>query len=62
MVEPPKFYGPQAPIIFSKTSDSYACVLDNLKSFLGVLGKPKSSTIFQAGSHYRGIAVSQQFI
>jgi hypothetical protein len=58
-VEPPKLYGPHAPIIVPKTSNGYACVPDNLKSLSGVLGKPESSMIFQAGSHYRDIAVLQ---
>jgi hypothetical protein len=62
VAEPPKLYGLHAPVIVLKTSDGYACVPDNLKSLSGVLGKPESSTIFQAGSHYRGIAVLQQFI
>jgi hypothetical protein len=63
MAEPPKLYGPHAPVIVSKTSDVYACASDNLKSLSGVLRKPKSFTIFfRAGSHYRDIAVLQQFI
>jgi hypothetical protein len=55
VAEPPKLYGSCAPVIVSKTSDSYAGVPDNLKSLSGVLEKPESSTIFQARSHYRGI-------
>jgi hypothetical protein len=62
VAEPPKLYGPHAPVIVSKTSDSYAGVPDNLRSLSGVLEKPESSMIFQAGSHYRGIAALQQFI
>jgi ABC-type phosphate transport system permease subunit len=45
VVEPPKYYGPHAPVIVSKTSDDYACVPQNLRSLSSVLGKPKSSTI-----------------
>jgi hypothetical protein len=57
-----KLYGPHASVIVSKTSDGYACVPDSLKSLSGVLEKPESSMIFQAGSHYRDIAVLQRFI
>jgi hypothetical protein len=57
--EPPKLYGLHAPVIVPNTSNGYACVLDNLKSMSGVLRKPESSTIFRAGSHYRGIVVLQ---
>jgi hypothetical protein len=57
VAEPPKLYGPHAPVIVPETSDRYACVPDNLKSLSGVLEKPESSTIFRAGSYYRGIAV-----
>jgi hypothetical protein len=51
VAEPHKLYDQHAPIIVLKTSDGYACAPDNLKSLLGVLGKPESSTIFLAGSH-----------
>jgi hypothetical protein len=40
VAEPPKLYGPHAPVIVPKTSDSYACVPYNLKSLSGVLRKP----------------------
>jgi hypothetical protein len=30
VVDPPKLYDPHAPILISKTSNSYACVPDNL--------------------------------
>jgi hypothetical protein len=30
VVEPPKLLGPHAPVLVSKTSDSYACAPDNL--------------------------------
>jgi hypothetical protein len=30
VAEPPKLLGPHAPVIVSKTSDDYACALDNL--------------------------------
>jgi hypothetical protein len=30
MAEPPKLLGPHAPVLVSKTSDSYACAPDNL--------------------------------
>jgi hypothetical protein len=31
MVDPPKLYGPHAPVFILKTSDNYACVPDNLE-------------------------------
>jgi hypothetical protein len=62
VAEPPKLYGPHAPVIIPKTSVGYACVPNNLKGLSGVLGKPESSTIFRAGSQYRGIVVLQPFI
>ena len=31
VTEPPKLYGPHAPVIVLRTSDYYACVPDNLK-------------------------------
>jgi len=46
--EPPKLYGPPAPVIVPKTSDSDASVPDNLKSLMGVLGKPESSTFYHS--------------
>jgi hypothetical protein len=30
VAEPPKLSGPHAPVLVSKTSDSYACAPDNL--------------------------------
>jgi hypothetical protein len=30
VAEPPKLLGPHAPVLVSKTSDSYACALNNL--------------------------------
>jgi hypothetical protein len=62
VAEPPKLYGPHAPVIASKTSDDYACIPQNLRSLSGVLGKLESSMIFRAGSHFRGITILQQFI
>jgi hypothetical protein len=35
VAEPPKLYGPHAPIIVPKTSDGYACTSDNLKRSVG---------------------------
>jgi hypothetical protein len=46
VAEPPKLYGPHAPVIIPKTSGGYACVPNNLKSLSDVLRKPESSTIF----------------
>jgi hypothetical protein len=62
VVEPPNYYGPHVLVIVLKTSNHCTCVPQNLRSLLGVLGKPESSTIFRAGSHFRGITVLQQCI
>jgi hypothetical protein len=62
VAEPPKLYGPLVLIIVLKTSDNYTGVPWNLRRLSGVLGKPKSSTIFRAGSHFRSITILQQFI
>jgi hypothetical protein len=35
VAEPPKLYGPHAPVIVSKTSDGYACTPDNLRRSVG---------------------------
>jgi hypothetical protein len=35
IAEPPKLYGPHAPVIVSKTSDGYACTPDNLRRSIG---------------------------
>jgi hypothetical protein len=35
VAEPPKLYGPHAPIIVLKTSDGYACTPDNLRRSVG---------------------------
>jgi hypothetical protein len=48
VAEPPKLYGPHAPIIVSTTSDCCAREPDNIRSLLGVLGKPESSTFYNS--------------
>jgi hypothetical protein len=35
IIEPPKLYGPHAPVIVPKTSDGYACTPDNLRRSVG---------------------------
>jgi hypothetical protein len=35
VTEPPKLYGPHAPVIVPKTSHGYACTLDNLRRSAG---------------------------
>jgi hypothetical protein len=62
VAEPPNYYGPPVLVIVLKTSNHYTSVPQILRSLSGVLGKPESSTIFRAGSHYRGITVLQHFI
>jgi hypothetical protein len=46
VAEPPKLYGPHAPVIVPKTSDGDAYVPDNLKSMSGVLREPRIIHIF----------------
>lgn len=53
VTEPPKLYGPHAPIIVPRTSDSYACDSNNL---IGPIECPSRI------NRYRGIAILQQFI
>jgi hypothetical protein len=36
VLEPPKLLGPHASILTSKTSDNYACALDNLTEYVRV--------------------------
>jgi hypothetical protein len=62
VAEPPNYYGPPVLVIVLKTSNHCTSVPQILRSLSGVLGKPESSTIFRAESHYRGITVLQQFI
>jgi hypothetical protein len=35
VAEPPKLYGPHAPVIVPKTSDGFACTPDNLRRSVG---------------------------
>jgi hypothetical protein len=35
VAEPPKLYGPHAPVIVPKTSDCYVCTPDNLRRSVG---------------------------
>jgi hypothetical protein len=35
VAEPPKLYGPHAPVTIPKTSDGYACTPDNLRRSVG---------------------------
>jgi hypothetical protein len=35
VAEPPKLYGPHAPVIVPKTFDGYACTPDNLRRSVG---------------------------
>ena len=44
------------------TSDDYAYIPDNLRRLSGVLEEPQNIHNFWLGSHYRVIAVLQQFI
>jgi hypothetical protein len=62
VAEPHKLYGPHAPILLSKTSDGYACVLDNLKSLSGVLGKPESSIIYNSHRINKGVTTTLQYL
>jgi hypothetical protein len=62
VVEPPKLYGPYAPVIVSTTSDGYACVPYNLKSLSGVLGKLESSTIYNSHRINKGVTTTLQHL
>jgi hypothetical protein len=62
VAEPPKLYGPHAPVIVPKTSDGYACVPYNLKSLSGVLGKPESSTIYNSHRINKGVTTTLQHL
>jgi hypothetical protein len=62
VAEPPKLYGPHAPIIVSKTSNGYARVPDNLKSLSGVLGKPESSTFYNSHRIHKGVTTTLQYL
>jgi hypothetical protein len=55
VAEPPKLCGPHAPVIVPKTSDGYAYVPYNLKSMLGVLGKPESSIFYNSLRINKGV-------
>ena len=46
VAEPPKLYGPRAPVIVLKTSDCYTREPDNSGSLLGVLGEPPNHPHF----------------
>ena len=48
VVEPPKLYGPRAPIIVLMTSDCCTREPDNFGSLSGVLGNPESSTFYNS--------------
>jgi hypothetical protein len=41
VAEPPKLLGPHAPDLVSKTSDGYACALDNLTGSIRVSQGPR---------------------
>jgi hypothetical protein len=62
VVEPPKSYGPHAPVIVPKTSDSYARVPDNLKSLSGVLRKPESSIFYNSHRINKGVTTTLQYL
>jgi hypothetical protein len=58
MAEPHKLYDPHAPIIVLKTSDGHACAPDNIRSLLGVLGKPESSTFYNSHKINKGVTTT----
>jgi hypothetical protein len=41
VAEPPKLFGPHAPVLVSKTSDGYACAPDNLTGSVRVPQGPR---------------------
>jgi hypothetical protein len=62
VAKPPKLCGPHIPVIVLKTSDGYACVLYNLKSLSGVLGKPESSTFYNSHRINKGVTITLQHL
>ena len=62
VVEPPKLYGPRAPIIVLKTSDSYTRDLDNFDSLSNVLWEPKSSTFYKSYRINNGVTTTLQHL
>jgi hypothetical protein len=62
VAEPPKLYGPHAPIIALKTSDNYACVPQNLKKSVGCPRETRIIHDLSSRITFRGITGLQQFI
>ena len=62
MAEPPKLYGPRAPIIVLKTSDYCTRELDNFGSLSGVLGEPRVIHILQLIQDQHGVTTTLQHL
>jgi hypothetical protein len=45
VAEPPKLLGPHAPVLVSKTSDGYACALNNLTGSVRVSQGPRINNL-----------------
>jgi hypothetical protein len=62
VAEPPKLYDPHAPVIVPKTSDGYAYAPNNLRSLLGIIGKPELSTIYNSHRINKGVTTTLQHL
>ena len=62
MAEPPKLYGPHAPIIVLKTSDCCTREPDNSDSLSGVLGEPRIIHILQLIQDQHGVTTTLQHL
>ena len=60
VVQPPKLYGPRAPVIVLKTSDSCTREPDNSGSLSGVLGEPRIIHILQLIHDQHGVTTTLQ--
>ena len=62
MVEPPKLYGPHAPVIVLKTSDCCTLEPDNSGSLSGVLGEHRIIHILQLIHDQHGVTTTLQYL
>jgi hypothetical protein len=58
VAKPPKLYGPHTSVLVSTTSDCCVREPDNIRSLLGVLGKPKLSTFYNSHRINKGVTTT----
>jgi hypothetical protein len=58
VAEPPKLYGPRAPVIVLKTSDYCTREPDNFGNLSGVLGEPQIIHILQLIQDQHGVTTT----